>query len=141
MARIDRIYITAVRIPLDKEVHAPGMPIPFCDYIIVALSCDDGSNGTGFSYIGTGGARAAALAAEELLVRRVIGVDPYDTDTAWDRMYYQTLIQGRAGLVMNGLSAIDITLWDRKARAAGMPLHRYPGGTTDQSAPAYASGG
>ena len=42
---------------------------------------------------------------------------------------------------MRALSILDIALWDRNARAADMPLHRFLGGYHDESVPAYASGG
>ncbi len=60
-----------------------------------------------------GGGRAAAIAAEDLLVQHVLGRDPRAVEAIWESMYWSTLIQGRAGLVMNGMSAIDIALWDR----------------------------
>jgi L-alanine-DL-glutamate epimerase-like enolase superfamily enzyme len=51
------------------------------------------------------------------------------------------LLQGRAGSVVRALSIIDVALWDRNARAAGLPLARYLGGMTAERVPAYASGG
>ena len=41
---------------------------------------------------------------------------------------------------MRAISAIDIALWDRNARAAGLPLHKYLGGHSSR-VKAYASGG
>jgi len=42
---------------------------------------------------------------------------------------------------MRAVSAVDIALWDRNARAAGLSLARYLGAQTVESIPAYASGG
>jgi L-alanine-DL-glutamate epimerase-like enolase superfamily enzyme len=42
---------------------------------------------------------------------------------------------------MNGISAIDIALWDRWARVAGRPLHQELGGSDAPTVPTYASGG
>jgi L-alanine-DL-glutamate epimerase-like enolase superfamily enzyme len=139
---IGEIQVTPVRVPLDRPVSASGIEWRFRDYVLVTVTCEDGSYGIGFSYVGTGGGRAAAIAAQELLVPHAMGQDPRGVRSVWDRMYRSTLIQGRAGLVMNGLSAIDIALWDRNARAAGLPLHGYLGAGGDQkSVAAYASGG
>ena len=142
MTVVREIQVTPVRVPLDRPVSASGKEFRFRDYLLVEVICEDGSTGIGFSYVGTGGGRAAAIAARELLVPEVIGEDPRGVQSIWDRMYRSTLIQGRAGLVMNGLSAIDIALWDRNARVAGMPLYRFLGASGNQeSVPAYASGG
>ncbi|MDA1330557.1 MAG: mandelate racemase/muconate lactonizing enzyme family protein [Chloroflexi bacterium] len=142
MTHVENVQITPVRVPLEKPMSAAGKTFAYRDYLLVELTCSDGSGGIGFSYVGTGGGRAAAMAAEELLVPVVIGEDPAGITLIWDRMYHSTIIQGRAGLLMNGLSAIDIALWERNARAAGMPLYRYLGGNGKQrTVPAYASGG
>jgi L-alanine-DL-glutamate epimerase-like enolase superfamily enzyme len=44
---------------------------------------------------------------------------------------------------MRAIGAVDIALWDRNARAAGIPLYSYLGAHAERSAgvPAYASGG
>jgi L-alanine-DL-glutamate epimerase-like enolase superfamily enzyme len=59
----------------------------------------------------------------------------------WQEMYQEALLQGRAGVVMRAISTLDIALWDRNARAAGLPLYRYLGAVHEASVPAYASGG
>jgi L-alanine-DL-glutamate epimerase-like enolase superfamily enzyme len=56
-------------------------------------------------------------------------------------MYQDSLLHGRAGSVMRALSIIDNALWDRNARAAGLPLAQYLGASATDSVPAYASGG
>lgn len=141
MNKVTKLIVTPVRVPLEHAVAAPGLEIKFRDYILVQLECDDGSRGVGFSYVGTGGGSAAAMAAEELLVPIVRGQDPNEVERLWNAMYQGTRLQGRSGLVMNGLGAIDIALWDRNSRAAGLPLYRYLGATDIDSVPAYASGG
>jgi L-alanine-DL-glutamate epimerase-like enolase superfamily enzyme len=59
----------------------------------------------------------------------------------WDDMFRETLLLGRRGAVMRAMSAIDLGLWDVRAKAAGLPLHRYLGAHQAASVPAYASGG
>ena len=51
------------------------------------------------------------------------------------------MLQGRAGTVLRALSALDIALWDRNARAAKLPLYKYLGAVRTDRVPAYASGG
>src|SRR5258708_3685252 len=56
-------------------------------------------------------------------------------------MYQEALLQGRAGAVMRAISIIDTALWDRNARAAGLPLYKFLGAVRTDRVPAYASGG
>jgi L-alanine-DL-glutamate epimerase-like enolase superfamily enzyme len=56
-------------------------------------------------------------------------------------MYQEALLHGRAGSVMRAMSALDIAIWDRNARAANLPLYKYLGAFHSESVPAYASGG
>src|SRR5258708_701519 len=56
-------------------------------------------------------------------------------------MYQEALLQGRAGAVMRAISIIDTALWDRNARAAGLPLYKFLGAVKTDRVPAYASGG
>ena len=56
-------------------------------------------------------------------------------------MYSESLLQGRAGSVMRGISILDTALWDLNARAAKLPLHLFLGANVTDKVPAYASGG
>ena len=47
---------------------------------------------------------------------------------------------GRPGAVGYAISAVDVALWDLKARVLGLPLHRLLGGVRDE-VPVYGSGG
>jgi len=54
------------------------------------------------------------------------GRSALDVEGCWCAMYDESLLQGRAGSVMRALSILDIALWDRNARAAGLPLKSSP---------------
>ncbi len=141
MAKIATVRIIPVRVPLAKPMVASAATFRHRDYLLVELECDDGSWGIGFSYVGTAGARGAAIAASDLLVPVLVGSEADDIEARWDAMYRAVLIQGRAGLIKNAISAIDIALWDRRARVVGRPLHEALGGSSGPTVPAYASGG
>jgi len=55
-------------------------------------------------------------------------------------MYDGNVQIGRTGLFLRAISTVDIALWDVKAKAAEMPLHKLLGGHSE-SVPSYASGG
>jgi L-alanine-DL-glutamate epimerase-like enolase superfamily enzyme len=78
---------------------------------------------------------------QELLAPVLLGQNPTRTEGLWQGMYRESVLQGRAGTVMRGISILDTALWDLNARAAGLPLSQYLGCWTTDSVPAYASGG
>ena len=47
---------------------------------------------------------------------------------------------GRPGVVGYAISAVDVALWDLKARLLDLPLHRLLGAVRDE-VPVYGSGG
>ncbi len=141
MSSISSIKFTWVRAPLDNPVSAFGMNFTYRDYLLCNIECSDGTSGIGFSYVGVGGGLSALHAAADLFGEKVIGLNPDNIEEIWSLLYNSTLIQGRAGIVMNAISAIDIALWDRKAKSLNQPLCTLLGGSIDNPITAYASGG
>src|SRR6185312_11506147 len=76
-----------------------------------------------------------------LLAKKLIGEDAHRVEGLWEAMYQEGLLTGRLGAVLRAISALDIALWDRNARAAGLPLFKYLGAARTDAVPAYASGG
>jgi L-alanine-DL-glutamate epimerase-like enolase superfamily enzyme len=54
------------------------------------------------------------------------------------KVYWRTQGIGRRGLVAQAYSAIDLALWDLKAKAANLPLYKLLGGARESS-PVYGS--
>ncbi len=95
----------------------------------------------GFCYVGNAAGRLFVEAVSGLLAPVLLGEDPYRVEGLWREMYQESLLQGRAGTVVRAISTLDTAIWDRNARAAGLPLYRYLGAVNDVTVPAYASGG
>jgi L-alanine-DL-glutamate epimerase-like enolase superfamily enzyme len=76
-------------------------------------------------------------------VHRVFGVvdgkDPRGVTALYDRMLDWVFKNGHAGATFGAIGAIDMALWDIKAKAAGEPLWRMLG-ALDRFVPGYASG-
>ena len=141
MTRITAIRARAISIPLDHTTSLSNRVVSERHYGVVEIEGDDGHRGIGFCYVGSAGGRMFVEAVGGLLARLLIGHDPYRVEGLWEDMYQEALLQGRAGVVMRAISALDTALWDRNARAASLPLHKFLGAVHDQSVPAYASGG
>jgi L-alanine-DL-glutamate epimerase-like enolase superfamily enzyme len=82
---------------------------------------------------------AAAVICEELS-GVVTGRDPRDIGGAWGAMHRSCRNFGTRGLVMQALSAVDIGLWDLKARLHDTPLSTLVG-QARSTVPIYGSGG
>ena len=86
----------------------------------------------------TGG--GAALPIIESLVEGVlIGQDPRHVTSLWQRMVNKHFKGGHDGIANDAISALDIALWDLKAKANDEPLWKTLGGVK-QPINAYASG-
>ena len=97
------------------------------EVIAATIHTDTGAEGFGFTYtIGRGG-RATKVLLDTEVVPLILGEDPRDTQRLWEKMWWGLHWIGRHGLTLLASSAIDIALWDLKARQAGQPLFRFLG--------------
>lgn len=101
---------------------------------LVKIETDEGVTG-----IGLGGAGAVGQATIEQLKPQLIGEDPIDVERLWHKMWVPKLV-GRRGLTTRAIGAVDIGLWDLRAKVAGMPLYKLLGGYRDR-VPTYIAGG
>ena len=65
--------------------------------------------------------------------------DPRRVEQLWGRMWWRLHYVGRGGIAVFAISAVDIALWDLKAKFAGEPLWRLLGGHSGK-ARVYAGG-
>src|ERR671933_2596287 len=101
---------------------------------IVRIDTDAGVTGIGLGATGMVGHATVATLKHEL-----IGEDPIDVERLWHKMWVPKLV-GRRGITTRAISAIDIGLWDIRAKAAGLPLYKLLGGYRDR-VPTYIAGG
>ncbi len=107
---------------------------------LCVVSTDEGIEGVGEAFYIGGPVGLAASFINEAYVPLLIGKDPFDTSAIWDRLYQRTRDQGRKGLAISALSAIDVALWDIKGKATGLPVHKLLGGAYRDRAHVYATG-
>jgi D-galactarolactone cycloisomerase len=103
---------------------------------IVEIETDQGLVGWGECY---GPARMTAAVVESV-APWLIGEDPLRTDHLWRTIYARLRDHGQKGVVIQGLSGIDIALWDIKGKHFGVPVHQLLGGTVRSEVKAYATG-
>jgi D-galactarolactone cycloisomerase len=104
--------------------------------MLVEIETDSGLVGWGECY---GPARVNSAVVKEI-APWLIGEDPLRTDHLWQSVYARLRDHGQKGVVIQGLSGIDIALWDIKGKHFGVPVHRLLGGPLRTEVRAYATG-
>ena len=141
MPIIQSVQVASVAVPLDKVTSFSTRTVSERHYCLVKVTSKDGQEGIGFCYVGSAGGDIAKVAVEQLLAPKLIGQNSHRSEGLWMDMYNESILQGRAGAVMRGISILDTALWDLNARSVGLPLHHYLGAVVEDRVPAYASGG
>ncbi|WP_263357260.1 enolase C-terminal domain-like protein [Acidicapsa ligni] len=103
--------------------------------IVVELHAED-AIGLGYTY----GHKSAATIARELIEKHCLGNDSFNTNAMFEAMRSSQRNYGSEGNGATALSAVDIALWDLKAKLLDQPLATLLG-PIRQSAPVYGSGG
>jgi len=132
--KITRITPEEFRWPRHKPIRNGKHTYTHAGLGIVKIETDAGITG-----IGLGGTGLIEQATIEHLTPELIGEDPIDVERLWHRMWVPKLV-GRRGLTTRAISAIDIGLWDIRAKVAGLPLYKLLGGYRDR-VPTYIAGG
>ncbi len=101
----------------------------------------------GYGYTGT----HAHLPTDRLIVNCIsetygpllVGEEPHNVIELWEKLFHFPPAQwvGRSGITQLALSAVDIALWDLKAKAAGLPLWKFLGGSAGTKITAYNTDG
>ena len=99
----------------------------------VYIDTDEGQTGV---TIGSPSSRAFVHSFVDNLL---LGEDPRGVRGLWQKMVDRVFKGNNRGQVTDALSTVDVALWDLKAKAAGEPLWKTLGASTDRVR-AYASG-
>jgi D-galactarolactone cycloisomerase len=104
--------------------------------MLVEIETDNGLVGWGESY----GPARMTEAVVKSVTPGLVGEDPLRTDFLWRKIYANLRDHGQKGVVIEGLSGIDIALWDIKGKHFGAPVHQLLGGAVRKEVQAYATG-
>ena len=129
------ISASAYVIPTDA-LEADGTLTWDATTMVLATARADGMTGTGWSYA----AAAAGQVITDVLAGAVTGRSALDVPGACEAMIRAVRNIGRPGIAATAISAVDIALWDLKARLLGCPLASLLG-QARASVPIYGSGG
>ena len=132
---ITRIDLRAYTVPTDAP-EADGTFAWDKTTLVLVEAEAGGKTGLGYTYADT----STAKLIQETLAIKVMGREAMDVPGAWAAMDHAIRNLGRPGICSMAIAAVDVALWDLKARLLGLPLASLLGRARD-GAPVYGSGG
>ncbi|GHH79006.1 L-talarate/galactarate dehydratase [Promicromonospora soli] len=143
---IRTVKLSTVTLPLataisDAKVFT-GRQKPMTEvvFLFAEISTEQGFEGLGFSYSKRAGGPAQYAHAKEV-AQTAVGEDPNDIARLYTKLLWAGASVGRSGVATQALAAIDIALYDLKAKRAGLPLAKLLGAHRDSVRTYNTSGG
>jgi|SRR5690625_293451 len=140
------VRLSSVTLPLkdaisDAKVFT-GRQRPMTEVVLLfaEVRTTSGLEGIGFSYSKRAGGPAQYAHAKEV-ADRLLGQDPSDIPRLYDVLLWSGASVGRSGVAVQAIAALDIALWDLKARRAQLPLAKLLGAHRDSVRTYNTSGG
>jgi L-alanine-DL-glutamate epimerase-like enolase superfamily enzyme len=133
--RVEGLEVTAYEIPTDQP-ESDGTLEWDSTTLILVEAFNGREKGIGYTYAD----RSVATLVESKLAELVKGADAMRPSAVWARMRHELRNAGQPGAGSMAISAVDIALWDLKARLLGISLaDALP--RVRESVPIYGSGG
>jgi L-alanine-DL-glutamate epimerase-like enolase superfamily enzyme len=134
-SRVERVAVTPFTVPTDRPESDGTLEWDSTTIVVVEVSAA-GRTGLGYTY----GHAAIAEVVRSTLGPAVIGTDAMAPPRGWAAMQREVRNLGRLGLCAMAISAVDIALWDLRAKLLDVCLADSLGRFRD-AVPAYGSGG
>ncbi len=108
---------------------------PDRNFVTLKITTDEGITGLGD---GTLNGRELSVASylRDHVAPLLIGRDPHRIEDTW-QFLYRSAYWRRGPVTMAAIAAVDVALWDIKAKAANMPLYQLLGGASRHGIMAY----
>ena len=134
-APVQELEVAAYKVPTDAP-EADGTLAWDSTTIVVVHARGGAETGLGYTY--------ADVSTAKLIETKLAGVvrqmDALAPQAAWNAMVRETRNLGRPGITSMAIAAVDVALWDLKARLLRLPLAALLG-RQRESVPIYGSGG
>jgi L-alanine-DL-glutamate epimerase-like enolase superfamily enzyme len=132
---IEKLRVSAYTIPTDSPEADGTFEWTSTTMVLVEVTAD-GQAGLGFTY----GDRSTGTLIHEVLRSEVEGHSALAIPERWQAMRRKLRNIGRPGIGSLAISAVELALWDLKARLFGLPLVQLLGARRER-VPIYGSGG
>jgi len=143
---IRHVKLSTARLPLSVPISDAKVftgrqkPMTEVVFLFAEITTEQGHSGLGFSYSKRAGGPAQYAHAKEV-AEGIIGEDPNDIGKIYTKLLWAGASVGRSGVATQALAAIDIALYDLKAKRAGLPLAKLLGSYRDSLQTYNTSGG
>ena len=111
-------------------VTSPGR-----NFVTLKIETDEGVYGVGDATL-NGREKAVAAYLEDHVIPVLIGRDARRIEDIW-QFLYRGAYWRRGPVTMRAIAAVDVALWDIKAKALGVPLHDLLGGRSREGVLVY----
>ncbi|MFE2103456.1 MULTISPECIES: enolase C-terminal domain-like protein [unclassified Streptomyces] len=132
---VERVDSAVYTVPTDAPEADGTIAWNSTTLVLATVRCG-GVTGLGYTYAPA----AAARVIDDLLADVITGTTVFDVPRLNEAMQRGVRNAGLPGVCAQAISAVDIALWDAKARLLGLPLVRLLGAARDD-VPVYGSGG
>jgi len=132
---VERVEVSAYTVPTDSPESDGTLRWDSTTMVLVEAR-GGGERGLGYTY----GDVAAGTLIESKLAEVVEGRDALSPQGSWAAMQHALRNAGKPGIGSMAMAAVDVALWDLKARLLGLPLADLLG-RYREAVPVYGSGG
>lgn len=108
---------------------------PGRNFVTLKITTDEGIVGLGDATL-NGRELSVASYLKDHLCPQLIGRDAHRIEDIW-QFFYKGAYWRRGPVTMSAISAVDMALWDIKAKAANMPLYQLLGGASREGVMVY----
>jgi mannonate dehydratase len=109
---------------------------PGRNFVTLKIETADGITGLGDATV-NGRELAVASYLSDHVIPCLIGRDAHNIEDTWQYLYRGAYWR-RGPITMAAIAAVDMALWDIKAKAAGLPLYQLLGGRCREGAMVYS---
>jgi len=134
-AKIEKLAVSVFQVPTEGPESDGTLKWESTTLVLVEVQAGN-VRGLGYTYASA----STGLLIREKLQSIVEGQDAMDVQGTWDRLRCSMRNLGGVGITAMALAAVDIALWDLKARLLKLPLVKLLG-QVRAGIPAYGSGG
>lgn len=140
------VKLSSVTLPLKTAISDAKVftgrqkPMTEVAFLFAEIKTEQDLYGVGFSYSKRAGGPAQFAHAKEV-AENLIGEDPNDIGRLITMLQWAGASVGRSGLATQALAAIDVALYDLKAKRADLPLAKLLGAHRDSVRTYNTSGG
>lgn len=117
MATIQKLTVSAYTVPTDGPESDGTLQWDSTTMVLVELEAG-GKIGLGYTYADA----SVAVLIDKTLRKVVEGEDVMQIPAIWQKMVAQIRNNGNSGLTHMGIAAVDVALWDLKAKLLDLPL-------------------